>query len=54
MTSDLQNLIISNPNRDELSQYLSSHDVKLLFNDGLDRVREQLTTPEEVARVINS
>ena len=54
VTPDLQNLIISNPSRDQLSAYLQANDVELLFNDGLERVREQLTTPEEVARVINS
>ena len=54
VTPALQNLIISNPNRDELSEYLAANKIELLFNDGLERVREQLTTPEEVARVINS
>ncbi|MDH3643298.1 MAG: ATPase, T2SS/T4P/T4SS family [Gammaproteobacteria bacterium] len=54
ITGDLQNLIISNPSRDELSDYLRAKDVELLFDDGLQRVRGQLTTPEEVARVINS
>jgi type IV pilus assembly protein PilB len=54
MTAELQNLIISNPKRDDLSKYLHENKVELLFNDGLERVREQLTTPEEVSRVINS
>ncbi len=54
MTPELQSLIVANPSREQLASYLESHQVELLFNDGLERVREGLTTPEEVARVINS
>jgi type IV pilus assembly protein PilB len=54
VTPDLQSLIVANPSRDQLAEYLKAHEVELLFNDGLQRVRDQLTTPEEVARVINS
>lgn len=51
---DLQRLIIANASRDELTEYLESHDVKLLFNDGIERVREGKTTIEEIWRVVNS
>ena len=51
---DLQRLIIANASRDELTDYLGSHDVRLLFDDGIDRVREGRTTIEEIWRVVNS
>ena len=54
MTHDLQSLIVTNPSRDQLADYLEAHHIDLLFDDGLHRVQEQLTTPEEVARVVNS
>jgi len=49
----LQKLIISNPSRDQLSSYLQEHGSRLLFDDGLDRVVDGLTTIEEVSRVVN-
>ena len=52
--SALQKLIISNPSRDSLSEFMRQHDIRLLFDDGLDRVLEGKTTLEEVSRVINS
>ncbi len=52
--SSMQKLIISNPSRDNLTDYLNEHKIKLLFNDGLDRVLEGKTTIEEISRVINS
>ncbi|MDJ0911360.1 MAG: ATPase, T2SS/T4P/T4SS family [Woeseiaceae bacterium] len=48
---DLQKLIISNPSRDELTEYLDSRGFRNLFQDGLERVLEQRTTIEEVTRV---
>ncbi len=50
----LQRLIISNPSRDELTAYLERRGTRLLFDDGLERVRQGLTTIEEVSRVVNS
>lgn len=52
--SDMQKLIISNPSRDQLTAYLDNKQIRLLFNDGLDRVLEGKTTIEEIARTINS
>jgi type IV pilus assembly protein PilB len=53
VTPELQSLIVSNPSRDQLAAYLEAQSFESLFSDGLRRVQEQLTTPEEVARVIN-
>ena len=50
----LQRLIISSPGRDELTDYLEAHDVRTLFQDGLDRVLDGRTTIEEVARAIST
>jgi type IV pilus assembly protein PilB len=51
---ELQRLIIANASRDELTDYLNTHEIKLLFDDGIDRVREGKTTIEEIWRVVNS
>ncbi|MFW2374798.1 MAG: ATPase, T2SS/T4P/T4SS family [Gammaproteobacteria bacterium] len=50
----LQRLIVSNPSRDELNAYLQERKLKTLFDDGLDRVLNNVTTIEEIARVINT
>ena len=50
---ELQRLIVSNPSRDELSEFMSGREISTLFDDGLDRVRRQLTTIEEVGRVVS-
>ena len=52
--TDLQRLIVANASRDELTGYMKDHDIKLLFDDGMDRVRDGKTTIEEIWRVINS
>ena len=49
--ADLQKLIISNPTRDELTDYLNTRDFDNLFVDGLDRALRRMTTIEEVSRV---
>jgi type IV pilus assembly protein PilB len=51
---ELQRLIITNASRDELTDYLDRHEVKQLFDDGIDRVREGQTTIEEIWRAVNS
>jgi type IV pilus assembly protein PilB len=50
----LQKLIITNPSRDDLDTYIEKNRVQTLFSDGLKRVREGVTTIEEVTRVVNS
>ncbi len=52
--ADLQQLIMTNPSRDELDIYIEKQNIKTLFSDGLDRVREGITTIEEVTRVVNT
>ncbi len=51
--AELQRLIMSNPSRDDLTNYITKRDIKTLFDDGLQRVRNGDTTIEEVNRVVN-
>lgn len=51
--AELQQLIITNPSRDQLDAYIEEQRIKTLFADGLKRVREGVTTIEEVTRVVN-
>ena len=51
---ELQRLIIANASRDELTGFLQDHKIKLMFDDGMDRVRAGKTTIEEIWRVVNS
>jgi len=50
---ELQRLVVSNPTKDQLSEFLASQGIGTLFDDGLQRVLGQSTTVEEVARVIS-
>ncbi len=50
---DLQQLMLTNPSRDELTQYMAQRGMRRLLDDGIDRVRDQLTTLEEVNRVVS-
>jgi type IV pilus assembly protein PilB len=52
--AELQRLIISNPTKDQLNQFLSDAGFTTLFDDGLDRVKQQQTTIEEVGRVVST
>jgi len=52
--SDLQRLIITNPSRDDLSDFIHSKGVDTLFDDGMRRVLQGKTTIEEIARVVNT
>ena len=49
----LQDLITGNPSRDELEHYMQASHHRSLFDDGLERVANGLTTIEEVSRVVN-
>ncbi|MFK7794522.1 MAG: ATPase, T2SS/T4P/T4SS family [Gammaproteobacteria bacterium] len=53
MSPELQRLVIKNPSRDELDDYIATQDVNTLFSDGMARVIEGVTTIEEVTRVVN-
>ncbi len=50
----LQKLIVSNPSRDLLDDYVARRGVRTLVQDGAQRVIEGRTTLEEVLRVVNS
>ncbi len=51
---DLQRLIVSNPSRDQLNEHLEKKGFESLFSDGLERVKAQETTMEEILSVVNS
>ncbi len=51
--SELQRLIITNPSRDQLTEFMHGHKIRTLFDDGLERVLEGKTTIEEISRVVN-
>ena len=50
--TDLQNLIMSNPGREELTDFMKKRGIVSLFQDGLERVLEGRTTLEEISRAI--
>lgn len=50
---ELQQLIMSNPSRDQLTEYLQQHEITTLLQNGLEKAKEGVTTIEEVARVVN-
>jgi type IV pilus assembly protein PilB len=50
---DLQNMIMSNPGRDDLTAYMEKRGVVGMFQDGLERVLEGRTTIDEVSRSIS-
>ncbi len=50
---ELQKLMVTNPSRDQLTDYINKHNIKTLFDDGLERVKQGMTTLEEVERVAN-
>lgn len=51
--TDLQQLIISNPSRDELLAFLAARNHRSLFDDGIARVLEGTTSLEEVSRAVS-
>ena len=50
--SALQKLMVSNPSQDDLKEYIRNSGMKTLYDDGLQRVLQGMTTIEEVSRVI--
>ena len=52
-TPELQDLVLSNPGRAELDSYLRQHEITTLLQDGIEHVKEQHTTLEEIERVVN-
>jgi type IV pilus assembly protein PilB len=51
--SGLQQLILANPTREGLIEHRKQNGEKSLFDDGLDKVAQGLSTIEEVSRVVN-
>lgn len=52
--ASLQRLMMTDPTRDQLADYIKKAEVKTLYEDGLDRVLEHKTTLSEVSRVLRS
>ena len=50
--SELQRLIITNPSRDQLTEFMHKQKIRTLFEDGLQRALEGKTTIEEISRVV--
>jgi len=50
---ELQNMIMSNPGRDDLTAFMQDQGMVSLFQDGLERVLEGRTTIDEVSRSIS-
>ncbi|NKB35821.1 MAG: type II secretion system protein GspE [Gammaproteobacteria bacterium] len=49
--AELQKLMIMNPSRDQLAEYIEQSQLRTLFDDGIERVREGSTTIEEIERI---
>ena len=52
VTEDLQSLILSNPSLDEIRKHLRNKGHITMESEGIKKVREQVTTFEEVSRVV--
>ena len=52
--SALQSLMMKGPSRDDLSNYIQQAGVVTLYDDGIERVHEGVTTIEEVKRIITA
>jgi type IV pilus assembly protein PilB len=50
--AELQRLIVANPTKDRLAEFLRGRNFRGVLEDGLDRVLAQRTTIEEVGRVV--
>ncbi len=50
--AELQGLMISNPSRDRLADYIANAELRTLFDDGMERVKQGITTMEEIERII--
>lgn len=49
---ELQRLMISNPSRDQLAEYIANAKFTTLHDDGMERARQGLTTIEEIERMV--
>ncbi len=51
--SELQRLMSTNPTNDDIEAYIAGRGIVPMQEDGYDRVRRGLTTPEEINRMVN-
>lgn len=51
--SDLQKLMNKNPTNDDLERYVADRGLLTILKDGYERVRQGLTTPEEISRIVS-
>lgn len=51
---EFQRLVMSNPSRDELDDYVAKSDISTIFSDGMQRVLDGKTTIEEISRVVSA
>ncbi|MGB0866095.1 MAG: ATPase, T2SS/T4P/T4SS family [Granulosicoccaceae bacterium] len=54
VNEDLQRLMANNPTRDQLAAYMENNNVDTLYNSGIARVLEGVTTPEEIMRITDN
>ena len=52
MTSEMQELVLENPSTGEVWKLARKQEVQSMFEDGIEKVKEGVTTLEEVSRVI--
>ena len=51
MSPELQNLILKNPSTQEIWNLVRKQGAKTLFEDGIEKVKNGITTLEELLRV---
>lgn len=51
---ELQRLMANNPTRDQLNAYMASNGAQTLYQSGIARVLEGVTTPEEIMRITDN
>ena len=54
ITDELEEAIVRNPDKKALTSIIRATNVKTMFEDGLNKVRQGLTTIEEINRVIGN
>ncbi len=52
ITEELEEAIINNPDKNSIESIARNQGVQSMFNDGIDKVRQGLTTFEEIIRVV--
>jgi type II secretory ATPase GspE/PulE/Tfp pilus assembly ATPase PilB-like protein len=52
ITEDMQNLILQNPSTNQIWEVAKKQSSRRLFEDGIDKVRNGITTLDELLRVV--